>query len=123
MVGEATMLKLRMYTNFTTQSSIIITNQSSVSIYTLHWQTQKYRSHRLMEGLLEMYHTSLRSPSQSSDIRVDFCNKFRLYSFPPCMYFCLRAGIRHYTNAHVISAGEIKFSFAQCSRTKGVDLK
>jgi hypothetical protein len=62
MVGEAKMLKLRMHTNFTTPSSIILTNHSSVSIYTLHWHTQKYRSHRLLEGLLEMYHTIVRSP-------------------------------------------------------------
>jgi hypothetical protein len=82
MIGEANMLKLRMHTNFTTTSSMNLKNHSSVSIYTLHWHTQKYRSHKLLEGSLEMSYTSLRSPLRISDIRVDYCNKFSLYIFP-----------------------------------------
>lgn len=82
MVGEAKMLKLRMHTNFTTPSSVSLKNHSSVSIYTLHRHTQKYRSHWLLEGLVEMYHTVLRSPLRSSNNRVEYCNKFSFYSFP-----------------------------------------
>jgi hypothetical protein len=82
MVGEVKMSKLGMHANFTVPSSFSLTNHSSLSIYTLHCHTQKYRSDWLLEGLLVMYYTSLRSPLRSSDIGVDYCNKFSLYSFP-----------------------------------------